>query len=131
MMNGEAEALALELWARREASFPPFTRRRPDALDRATGAWQRMLAEAEDILAVPRHGSITLNDYRERGMTAVVITCPKCDRQGRYSIESAEARWGVDAMLTRIHDDLTADCPRNLDALNMVDRCGAVFDHPF
>lgn len=75
-----------------------------------------------------RDGSQTLSDYRAAGLPAVRISCPKCDRRGRYSIERAEARWGYDARLTDIHDDLTKDCPRNMDRLNMSDRCGAVFE---
>lgn len=41
------EAMALELWRHREMTFPGFTRRMtPDALDRASGAWARMLEAA-------------------------------------------------------------------------------------
>lgn len=75
-----------------------------------------------------RDGAQTINDYRAAGLAAIRITCSKCSRRGRYSLERAEALWGYDARLTDIHDDLTKDCPRNLDVLNMHDRCGAFFE---
>lgn len=41
------EARALEMWRRRELTYPRFVRRMtPDALDRASGAWTRMLEAA-------------------------------------------------------------------------------------
>jgi hypothetical protein len=44
------EALALDLWRRREVQFPPFCRRMvPDGVDRASGAWAMMLKRAEEL----------------------------------------------------------------------------------
>jgi hypothetical protein len=41
------EERALELWREREMHFPPFTRRMtPDAMDKASGTWARMLDQA-------------------------------------------------------------------------------------
>lgn len=41
------ERRALEIWRDQELGYPSFVRRMsPDTLDRATGAWDRVLAEA-------------------------------------------------------------------------------------
>ncbi len=41
------ETLALAMWREREMDFPPRVRRmNPDAIDRATGAWQLVVAAA-------------------------------------------------------------------------------------
>lgn len=41
------ETLALAMWRLREMDFPPRVRRmNPDAIDRATGAWQMIVAAA-------------------------------------------------------------------------------------
>jgi hypothetical protein len=41
------EKRALEIWQRREMDFPPRVRRMyPDELDRASGTWAIVLAEA-------------------------------------------------------------------------------------
>lgn len=50
--GGPAETLALELWRRREMTFPPgYRRMKPDAMDYATGAWHRVLAQADAMLS--------------------------------------------------------------------------------
>jgi hypothetical protein len=44
------EARALAMWRRREMAYPRFVRRMtPDALDRVSGAWARMLEAARRI----------------------------------------------------------------------------------
>lgn len=46
-----AERRALEMWRAREMRFPAFTRRmNPDAIDRSSGAWKRMLDAAQQDL---------------------------------------------------------------------------------
>jgi hypothetical protein len=40
-------AAALALWKHRELSYPPHTRRDPDTMDVASGAWARCIREAE------------------------------------------------------------------------------------
>lgn len=43
----DLERLALKIWRDRQKGFPAFVRRmNPDALDYATGAWDRCLWEA-------------------------------------------------------------------------------------
>jgi hypothetical protein len=51
----EAKRLALQLWREREARFPARLRRwTPDEIDHASGAWGRMVAEAERRIAATR-----------------------------------------------------------------------------
>jgi hypothetical protein len=49
-MTPSIEVLALRLWRERELDFPPRVRRMtPDDFDHASGAWDRMLAEARRL----------------------------------------------------------------------------------
>jgi hypothetical protein len=46
--NMSLNAIAWRLWQERELTFPKHTRRmKPDAMDLTSGAWRRMLNEAE------------------------------------------------------------------------------------
>ena len=40
-MSVDVDRLARSIWWEREAGFPKFTRRAPDAMDAETGAWAR------------------------------------------------------------------------------------------
>jgi hypothetical protein len=51
----QLEERALELWREREMEFPAFTRRMtPDAIDRMSGAWSRIVA----VVAATRRSGI-------------------------------------------------------------------------
>lgn len=43
-------AAALALWRHRMASYPAHTRREPDSTDYATGAWARVVSEAQAVI---------------------------------------------------------------------------------
>ncbi|MDB5652311.1 MAG: hypothetical protein JWL62_3831 [Hyphomicrobiales bacterium] len=75
---------------------------------------------------MPRNGSATLSDLRERGLTTLDVTCPKCDRRGEYPVANLIARLGEDFILTAFLTDLTADCHRRI-AGKFADQCGAQF----
>lgn len=76
---------------------------------------------------MPRAGSVTLDDLRQRGLDALSMSCAQCDRSGRYSIGRAIERWGADAGLPDILAKLSADCPRRAQQ-GFGARCGAKFD---
>jgi hypothetical protein len=54
----ECERIALRLWWEREATFPSRVRRAPDAWDAITGAWQRIVAQAERVMAQETAGRL-------------------------------------------------------------------------
>jgi hypothetical protein len=43
------------------------------------------------------------------------IVCPKCDRRGSYSVARLQDRFGAEATLIAVREELTADCPRRKD----------------
>ncbi len=67
-------------------------------------------------------GSILLRDIARR--TAVlVVACSRCDRAGRYSLQSLIARHGASFSIPLLLRVLSADCPKR-DALSAYDLCG-------
>ena len=67
-------------------------------------------------------GSILLRDVARR--TAVlVVACSRCERTGRYSLQSLIARHGASCSIPLLLRLLSADCPKR-DSLSAYDLCG-------
>jgi hypothetical protein len=72
---------------------------------------------------MPRDGSLTFSDLVGK-LDVLTVTCPKCDRRGRYRVASLLAQLGPDARLTDWRAKLIADCPKVLAASHW-DACRA------
>jgi hypothetical protein len=72
---------------------------------------------------MPRDGSITFGDLIGQ-LEYLAITCPKCDRLGRYSVRRLALQYGRDGKLTDWIDLMTRDCARRQSA-GLADACGA------
>jgi hypothetical protein len=60
---------------------------------------------------MPRDGSITFGDLIGQ-LEYLAITCPKCDRLGRFSVRRLALQHGRDEKLADWIATMTADCPR-------------------
>jgi hypothetical protein len=58
-----------------------------------------------------RNGLTTLSDIAGK-LDMLVIDCPECGRYGRLSVRRLVAERGLDATISDIMDEATADCPR-------------------
>lgn len=67
-------------------------------------------------------GSITLADVAAKSQS-LNIACSRCERAGRYRLDSLIALHGADFGIPILLDVLAADCPR-LNSVSMYDRCG-------
>ena len=67
-------------------------------------------------------GSITLDDVAARA-DVLVVACSRCDRAGRYSVDTLiiyhGRRFGIPSLLTK----LSADCPKR-QSISVYDLCG-------
>jgi hypothetical protein len=69
-----------------------------------------------------KDGSITLADVAER--TAVLIVgCSKCERAGRYRLDTLIARHGSDFGIPTLLAQLSEDCPKRQETTSY-NRCG-------
>jgi hypothetical protein len=67
-------------------------------------------------------GSITLGEVAER--TAVLaVACSRCDRAGRYKLDTLIARYGADFGIPDLLAVLSEDCPKRA-SVTIYDRCG-------
>ena len=67
-------------------------------------------------------GSITLGEVAER--TAVLaVACSRCDRAGRYNLETLIARQGADFGIPELLGLLSDDCPKRA-SVSAYDLCG-------
>jgi len=67
----------------------------------------------------------TLGKIRARaGM--FTVACSRCERRGRYRLDSLIARHGADALVRIIVPDLTADCPQRASPAP-TERCDVLF----
>jgi hypothetical protein len=72
-----------------------------------------------------------MSDLRTLGEIAgrtrmLQVACSRCDRHGRYRLDTLIARHGADAGVRITVSELTADCPRrDSDALR--ERCDILF----
>jgi hypothetical protein len=57
-------------------------------------------------------------------LTHLEITCPKCDRLGRYSVRRLALQHGRDGKLTDWINLMTRDCPSK-NSPGLADACGA------
>jgi hypothetical protein len=72
---------------------------------------------------MPRDGAITFDDLRSR-LPMLRVTCGKCGRAGRYSVERLIDRRGCSGKVVDLLADLSAECPRSV-ANSLYDRCNA------
>jgi hypothetical protein len=68
------------------------------------------------------HGAMTLG-YLIGQLEYLAITCPKCDRVGRYSVRRLALQYGRDGRLTDWVGLMTNDCPRKI-SFGPADGCG-------
>lgn len=67
-------------------------------------------------------GSITLGDVAQR--TAVLaVACSRCDRAGRYPLNTLIARHGADFGVPSLLRMLSGDCPKRA-SISAYDLCG-------
>ena len=67
-------------------------------------------------------GSITLGAVAER--TAVLnVACTRCERAGRYNLDTLIARHGADFGIPELLRLLAADCPKR-KSISAYDLCG-------
>jgi hypothetical protein len=72
---------------------------------------------------MPRDGSLTLSDIRER---TLAIACERSGRHGRYNVARLIAAQGADAKLTDLLVTL-ANCEK-ARSVSLHDRCKAKFE---
>ena len=72
---------------------------------------------------MPRHGAIIFSDLVGK-LEAVLVTCERCGRNGRYRLQSLIAERGSEAKIVDWLDELTADCSTKQTS-NWADRCAA------
>jgi hypothetical protein len=51
----------------------------------------------------------------------------RCGRHGRYSTAKLLAKYGADATLQRLQEDLTKDCPHKVDSHWPFGKCAPLF----
>jgi len=54
------------------------------------------------------------------------VACSRCERRGRYRLDTLIARHGADAPVRVIVPELTADCPHR-DSAALMERCDILF----
>jgi hypothetical protein len=59
-------------------------------------------------------GYISLGEIAER-LPMLRVTCDRCGRAGRYSTAKLVAKYGADASIEPLQQEITADCPRRTD----------------
>jgi hypothetical protein len=67
-------------------------------------------------------GSITLGQAAER-TASLGIACGRCDRAGRYRLETLIRRHGPDFGIPALLNELSADCPKRR-SVSAYDLCG-------
>jgi hypothetical protein len=67
-------------------------------------------------------GSISLGDVAARTET-LDVTCSRCERAGRYRLDTLIARHGSDFGIPELLSRLAADCPKRASA-SAYDVCG-------
>ena len=77
---------------------------------------------------MPRDGAMVLGDY-PADVRHVHLGCRKCDRRGRYRIDSLVGRYGLDMRLPEMIAHISADCPRRSAAAVTSDHCGAYIEN--
>jgi hypothetical protein len=74
---------------------------------------------------MPRHGAIIFSDIDGK-LAMLRIECSKCGRAGRYGVAGLITKYGRDAPVWHLQQDVTAECP-NRAAFEERDRCAAIF----
>jgi hypothetical protein len=72
---------------------------------------------------MPRDGSMTFGDRIDQ-LEYLAITCPKCERLGRYSVRRLALQYGREGKLTDWINLMTKDCPCK-HSPGLADACGA------
>jgi hypothetical protein len=67
-------------------------------------------------------GSISLADVAAK-IATLAVACSRCDRAGRYRLDTLIARHGMDCGLPMLLGLLSADCPKRA-SVSAYDLCG-------
>jgi hypothetical protein len=67
-------------------------------------------------------GSITLGDVGEH-TTVLTVACSRCERAGRYRLDTLITRHGADFDVPALLRVLSADCPKR-ESLSAYELCG-------
>ena len=67
-------------------------------------------------------GSVTLGEAAEH-TAALTVACTRCDRAGKYRLETLIARHGADFGIPDLLRLLSDDCPKR-KSVTIYDRCG-------
>jgi hypothetical protein len=65
---------------------------------------------------MPGRGYISLRRIAER-INVLVITCAQCRRRDPYSLWKLIAKYGPEASIERLQQDIIADCPHKADPM--------------
>jgi hypothetical protein len=72
--------------------------------------------------AVMKDGSITLADVADR-TEVLIVACSRCERAGRYRLDTLIARHGSDFGIPTLLAQLSEDCPKRQETTSY-NRCG-------
>lgn len=61
-----------------------------------------------------RRGYVSLGEIAAK-LRMLRIECDRCGRAGRYRIDKLVAKYGADASIQPLQEEITADCPRRAD----------------
>ena len=65
------------------------------------------------LARMTRRGYISLGEIAQR-LNVLVIQCDRCGRRGQYPLRKLIAKYGADASIEPLQNDITADCPRSI-----------------
>lgn len=68
---------------------------------------------------------ITLGEIAAR-TSMLEVACSRCERRGRYRLDTLIARYGAEGSARDMLPDLKADCPRRNSA-SLMERCDVFF----
>jgi hypothetical protein len=69
-----------------------------------------------------RSGAITFAEIAET-LPMLTVVCERCGRRGRYRTAQLVAKYGADANVQPLQDDLTRDCPQKVDPRYPFGKC--------
>jgi hypothetical protein len=65
--------------------------------------------------------------YIAQHLQMLGVQCDRCGRKGRYSTAKLVAKYGADATLQPLQEELTADCPHKHDVHWPFGKCAPLF----
>ena len=69
-----------------------------------------------------RTGFITMGEIAET-QAMLIVQCDRCGRHGRYNTARLVEKYGADANVQPLQDDLTRDCPEKIYARYPFGKC--------